>query len=153
MRDTLTTIFFESHDGLPPEVSALIEQGLGISNDEAAPLHEVQAVSCFAKDEAGAVVGGAVGRSWGLFCELQQLWVDPAKRRKGIGSLLVKEFEKLAMTRGCTYFYLETFSFQAPSLYTSLGYIVQFTNEAFPHDIVKYHMAKQVGGTKTDPYL
>ena len=49
----------------------------------------------------------------------------PEYRRRGIGSQLIHEFERVAINRGCRTFYLETFSFQAPSLYLSLGYQVR----------------------------
>lgn len=37
------------HDTCLPEESAIVDQGLGEANDAAAPLDEVQAISCFAK--------------------------------------------------------------------------------------------------------
>ena len=138
-------IAFSSHDGHPPEACAFVDQGLGAFNAAAAPLHEVQAISCFARDVTGQVIGGAVGRRWGPCCELQQLWVEPSHRRQGMGAALVRAFEAHASTHGCTSFYLETFSFQAPSVYIGLGYHVEYARAVYPHGIVKYHMAKQVG--------
>lgn len=134
---------FSAHDGHPPEECALVDAGLGEFNDKAAPLHEVEPISCFASTSTGQVVGGAVGRRWGSCCELQQLWVEPALRSKGVGARLVQAFEARAAAHGCTSFYLETFSFQAPSLYVSLGYTVAYAYAGYPHGIVKYHMVKQ----------
>lgn len=134
-----------THDGHPPEECRLVDAGLGEFNDRAAPLHEVQPLSCFARASSGQVVGGAVGRRWGSCCELQQLWVEPARRRKGIGAQLIQAFEARARAHGCTSFYLETFSFQAPGLYISLGYKAAYAYAGYPHGIVKYHMVKQVG--------
>lgn len=135
-----------THDSYPPEESALIDLGLEESNALAAPLHEVQPISCFIRSASGEVIGGAVGRRWGKCCELQKLWVKPEHRRQGIGTCLVMAFEARAISHGCTAFYLETFNFQAPSLYRSLGYEVAYERTCYPHDIVKFHMAKQVGG-------
>ena len=123
---------------------AVVDQGLGDANAAAAPLHEVRALACFARDGAGTVIGGAVGRSWGACCELQQLWVMPRHRRAGLGTALVRRFEARAAERGCSFFYLETFSFQAPALYRSLGYDALYRNAAFPHGIVKFAMGKQL---------
>ena len=134
------------HDDYPPEECAVVDKGLGEFNETAAPLHEVQAISCFVRSMSGQVVGGAVGRSWGACCELQQLWVEPAHRRQGIGSMLIQAFEAHASKRGCTSFYLETFSFQAPILYIGLDYKVEYERTVYPHGIVKYHMGKQVSG-------
>jgi ribosomal protein S18 acetylase RimI-like enzyme len=81
----------------------------------------------------------------GICCELQQLWVAEEHRRQGIGAKLVREFEQHAQLRGCQTFYLETFSFQAPSLYRSLGYEVKLELRGFAPGVVKYLMVRQVG--------
>lgn len=134
------------HDSHPAAETALVDRGLGEANDAAAPLHEVQALSCFARTPAGQVIGGAVGRRWGPCCELQQLWVEPSHRQRGIGAALIRAFEARARECGCSSFYLETFNFQAPGLYQSLGYSVVYEYKAYPHGIVKYVMVKQVPG-------
>jgi ribosomal protein S18 acetylase RimI-like enzyme len=132
------------HDSCPPEEAALINRGLGEANDTAAPLYEVQSLSCFARTESGQVIGGAVGRRWGPCCELQQLWVEPSHRRQGVGTELVRAFEARAQAHGCSNFYLETFTFQAPRLYQSLGYTVAYEHKVYPHGIVKFIMVKHV---------
>lgn len=139
----MTAVAISVHDGVPQEEGAQVDEGLGAANAAAAPLHEVQRLSCFARQPSGAVVGGAVGRSWGQCCELQQLWVDPAHRRQGIGGELVRAFEQAGRARGCRTFYLETFSFQAPSLYRALGYTAACEIGGFGHGIVKYVMVKE----------
>jgi len=131
------------HDDLPRDDARRVDEGLGEANDLAAPLHEVRPLSCFASDQSGQVLGGAVGRTWGPCCELQQLWVEPAQRRKGIASRLLREFEARARQRGCATFYLETFSFQAPDFYRSHGYEVDHEHAVYPHGIVKYLMVKR----------
>jgi ribosomal protein S18 acetylase RimI-like enzyme len=134
---------FTEHDDVPAAEGDGVDAGLDAFNHEAAPLHEVQRMSCFVRDAAGAVIGGAVGRSWGEACELQQIWVDNAHRGHGLGSELVRRFEALGRRRGCRTFYLETFSFQAPSLYRSLGYAVRLELHGFGHGIVKYTMVHE----------
>lgn len=134
---------FSLHDDtLPPDAVQRVDQGLGDANDAAAPLHEVRALGCFVHDDAGAVIGGAIGRTWGDCCELQQLWVHEDQRRRGLGAELIRRFEARALERGCSHFYLETFSFQAPALYRALGYEAALTQDRFPHGIVKYTMLK-----------
>ncbi len=103
----------------------------------------VQPLACFARRASGELVGGAVGRTWGTCCELQQLWVEPGQRRQGIGARLVREFEHQAAVRGCRTFYLETFSFQAPRLYRTLGYEVRLELHGFAPGIVKYTMVRE----------
>ena len=130
------------HDDVPAADGRIVDEGLGAFNDGAAPLHEVARLSCFARLRHGDVIGGAVGRTWGRNCELQQLWVAPVHRRHGIATELVRAFEARARSRGCRRFYLETFSFQAPSLYRDLGYEVRLELGGFPQGITKYVMVR-----------
>lgn len=138
----MTRYSITAHDSHPADETALVDQGLGDANDAAAPLAEVQPLACFARTASGEVIGGAVGRRWGACCELQQLWVAPAHRRRGVGARLVRAFEARAGEHGCASFYLETFSFQAPGLYRALGYRVAFELDLYPHGFVKYLMVK-----------
>ena len=132
------------HDSHPREEATLVDLGLGEANEAAAPLEEVERLSCFARMDSGAVVGGAVGRWWGECCELQQLWVAPSHRRQGLGGRLLAAFEARAKQHGCCYLYLETFSFQSPQLYRSLGFQVENERKGFPQGIVKYLMVKDL---------
>jgi GNAT superfamily N-acetyltransferase len=141
---------FTLHDELPREDAAVVDHGLGQSNESAAPLHEVRPLACFARAADGTVLGGAVGRTWGVCCELQQLWVAPEHRRHGLGAALVRRFEAAAMARGCRTAYLETFSFQAPQLYRSLGYEVRLALHGFSAGIVKYTMVHALHGPREE---
>lgn len=129
-------------DGADRGAAGIVDQGLGDYNDAGAPLHQVRPLACHARDAQGRVIGGAVGRSWGTCVELQQLWVAAAWRRQGLGAQLVLRFEALAMQRGCRLAYLDTFSFQAPSLYERLGYVKVSTIAGFAPGVEKYGMQK-----------
>lgn len=131
------------HDDLPRDDARVVDEGLGASNEAAAPLHEVQPLSCFARLADGRVIGGAVGRTWGRCCELQQLWVDPAHRGQGLGKRLVRQFETRASERGCSLFYLETFSFQARPFYEHLGYVAKLRIDGFSPGVEKYTMIRE----------
>jgi GNAT superfamily N-acetyltransferase len=75
-----------------------------------------------ARDEAGAVQGGArylTALEW-LF--VNWLWVAEPYRRSGEGSRLMNAVEAEARKAGCRGAYLDTFSFQAPKFYQKLGY-------------------------------
>ncbi|HEX5683486.1 MAG TPA: GNAT family N-acetyltransferase [Ideonella sp.] len=134
------TLDLTVHDEPWREAAAIVDEGLGTSNEQAAPLHEVQPLQCFVRTPEGQVVGGAVGRTWGRCVELQQLWVQPERRGEGLGTRLIRAFEQRAIERGCRLAYLETFSFQAPALYRSLGYEVVATIEGYGDGIAKYLM-------------
>jgi ribosomal protein S18 acetylase RimI-like enzyme len=138
-----------THDEPPPGDCAAIDEGLGASNSAAAPLHEVSAIACFARSADGTLLGGAVGRRWGQCAELQQLWVHPEHRRKGVGTSLVENFQGFAQTKGCSALFLETFSFQAPGLYLSLGFSQVSELAIYPHGIAKYILVKYLAGSQS----
>jgi N-acetylglutamate synthase-like GNAT family acetyltransferase len=119
-----------------------VDAGLEQHNHAVAPLAEVRQLAAFATDEAGTVVGGAVGRTWGRCCELLQLWVAPELRSGGVGSRLLRDFEAHARTRGCTTFYLTTLSYQAPEFYRKHGYAVLAQIAGYPDGIVKFLMQR-----------
>lgn len=137
-------LLFTMHDDLPQEDHRIVDAGLTAHNDASAPLHEVRPLACFARLDTGQVIGGGVGRTWGLCCELQQLWVQPAHRGRGIGARLVQEFERRALQRGCRTIYLETFSFQAPVFYQELGYQVRLELHGYAEAISKYIMVREL---------
>lgn len=138
------------HDDLPRDDWRVVDEGLGLSNNAIPPLHEVRPLACFARSRSGEVVGGAIGRTWGACCELQQLWVHPDYRRNGIGTGLIRRFEGAAVDRGCSTIYLETYSFQAPGLYRALGYEVEHVQTCYPHGIEKYTMVRHSTALLTD---
>jgi GNAT superfamily N-acetyltransferase len=112
----------------------------------------VRPLACFARDADGTVIAGALGRRWGVCAELQQLWVRPDLRRQGLGARLVRAFEARAVQHGCSTAYLETFSFQAPRLYASLGYEVRHTIKGFGPGIEKHLMVHELSdATRSDP--
>lgn len=138
------TVTYEIQDAPSPRDAAVVDAGLGSANAAAAPVGDVAALACFARDPDGTVVGGAVGRTWGECCELQQLWVAPAQRGAGVGTRLVAQFEARARGRGCRTFYLTTFSFQAPAFYRKLGYGAAVEITGFPDGIAMYLMTRTV---------
>ena len=134
---------FEVCDVPPEDAAAVVDRGLGDFNDAAAPLHLVERLAVFAR-EGGTIIGGAVGRTWGTECELQQLWVAPEWRRRGVARELVQRFEARAIERGCTGAYLYTFSFQAPAFYEALGYAAAHTLRGYPQGIEQYLMTRHL---------
>jgi ribosomal protein S18 acetylase RimI-like enzyme len=135
---------FETLDGRPAAEAGIVDDGLDAFNHDNAPLDHVAHITCVARDDAGEVVGGAVGRTWGECAELMQLWVSPPYRRRAIGTRLVRMFEAHAAGQGCTTCYLTTFSFQAPGLYGGMGYEVVGELRGFPQGIVKFEMVRKL---------
>ena len=67
--------------------------------------------------EAGRIVAGVSGWTWGDGCELQSLWLDPSLRGRWLGPRLLAAAEAEAAARGCTQTVLLTYDFQARRLY------------------------------------
>lgn len=123
---------------------AAIDHGLHSYNQRAADLASIRRFACYAKSSEGNLVGGALARWWGTACELQQIWVDEALRRRGIGALLMQQVETLAIERGCRLLYLDTFSFQAPEFYYRLGYETACRLDGFPDGGSKFILRKSL---------
>jgi len=140
----MPSLIFSVHDDVPQDAATIVDDGLGAANAAAAPLHEVCPLSCVVRLATGEIVGGVIGRTWGLCCEIQQVWVQGAYRRQGIGSRLIRELHRRAEERGCQTFYLETYSFQSPQLYQLLGYDVRLEMRGFGEGIVKYIMVREL---------
>ncbi len=130
----------------PATVVALevVDAGLGKFNAEASTIGDVRPLHVVASDASGATVGGAIGRTWGDCCELQQFWVTPAQRGQGIGSRLLEAFEGEARLRGCQLVCLDTFSFQAPSFYARRGYVEVLRVTGFTGNVVRITMHKRL---------
>lgn len=145
-------IHYSTHEAPQTEAAAIVDAGIGRHNDAIAPLQQVRGLFVFARGQDGRVLGGAIGRSWGACCELEQLWVNEGERRRGMGRELMRHFEAEAWRRACTLIYLETWSFQAPDFYTSLGYRVALETTGYGGEIVKYtlqkHLEEQSGTCK-----
>ena len=136
-------IIYTSSDEPTEALASAISKGLDEHNLSVAPsLSEVKSLAASAEDEGGRVVGGALGRTWGLCCELLELWVDTEFRNLGIGSGLLIKFESHARQRGCKSFYLTTLSYQAPEFYKKHGYEAIASISGYPDGITKYLMFK-----------
>jgi GNAT superfamily N-acetyltransferase len=82
--------------------------------------------------EAGAVVAGISGWTWGDCCELQSLWVEPKLRGRGLGTRLLVAAEAAAAARGCSQTVHFTYQFQDKGRYERNGYLLVGRVEDFP---------------------
>lgn len=88
-------------------------------------------LAIFVRD-AGKIVAGIAGWTWGDCCELQSLWVDPSLRGGWLGIRLIAAAEAEAAARGCTQTVHFTYGFQAGRLYERAGYELVGRVEGFP---------------------
>ena len=86
------------------------------------------------RNDAGEIIAGFNGHTWGGCCELAHVWVHEQYRGQGLGGLLLRSAEAEAAARGCVQVVLATHSFQAPGFYERLGYQRKYTIEGSPRD-------------------
>jgi GNAT superfamily N-acetyltransferase len=73
-------------------------------------------------DDAGGVVGGALGYTAHGWCYVDILTLTEPMRGTGEGKRLLAAVEEAARARGCMGVYLFSYSFQAPDFYKRQGY-------------------------------
>jgi GNAT superfamily N-acetyltransferase len=129
---------------------SVVGEGLHEYNIAGAPFGDVQPLHVLAEDEDDSIIGGAIGRTWGECCELQQLWVSAPARGAGIGSQLMDAFEQNAVRRGCLLVYLDTFSFQAPDFYVARGYEEVHRTAGFTGGVVKITMQMRLPSRRAE---
>ncbi len=100
---------------------------------------------CFtARDDAGEILAGVAGYTWGGCCDIKELWVAEAWRRCGLGRALVGAAEREARLRNCRQVVLSTHSFQAPEFYARLGYVEVARVDGHPSGHANIFLAKRL---------
>jgi len=141
------SLVFECTDSPTAVDLAVVDAGIDQYNLAEPEIHKVVPLSVFARDTTAKVKGGAVGRTWGQCCELQQLWIAEDARGQGTGTELMDRFESEAKRRGCALVYLDTFTFQARPFYEKRSYKVVLETPGFTNGIVKYTMHKRLASS------
>jgi GNAT superfamily N-acetyltransferase len=99
-------------------------------------------LNVFARDGAGAIVGGLLGGTYWGWMHVGWLWVAEARRGAGLGGRLLRAAEEEALRRGCPRAHLETHDFQAMDFYRRRGYALFGEQKDCPPGHVKYYLAK-----------
>ena len=101
-------------------------------------------LAIFVRNEAGEMMGGICAELWGAVLEIDFLWIDDSLRGQGMGKRLLLQLEEEARLRNGRIAILDTFDFQAPEFYQSLGYEVMGIVEGFGHQHRKYFLRKSL---------
>jgi GNAT superfamily N-acetyltransferase len=115
-----------------PEQVQYLEDRIYEFNSGATGITDGEWLAIFMRDDAGRIVAGLCGNTWGGCCEIRQLWVEESQRGRGVGTRLLATAEREARRRGCTKVFLMTFSFQAPAFYARQGFTTVATVDGFP---------------------
>ncbi len=96
------------------------------------------------ENENGEIVGGCIAQAyeyrWSRMF-LDTLWVDERYRHHGLGSLIIREVERIAREKGCRVVTLGTASYMARPFYEKHGYTV-FTTLKKPNGYISYSLVK-----------
>ena len=96
------------------------------------------------EDENGEIIGGCIAQAyeyrWSRMF-LDTLWVDERFRHQGIGSMIIREVERIAKETGCRVVTLGTASYMARPFYEKHGYTV-FTTLEKPNGYISYSLVK-----------
>ena len=88
------------------------------------PENSPQPLNLFVFGDQGQPLGGLFGETVLLWLKVNILTVHADLRQQGLGTQLMREAERIALTRGCQFAYVDTMEYQAPRFYEKLGYIV-----------------------------
>jgi len=104
----------------PEHVQQLIA-GLVAFNDRRAERENRIPLGVFVR-RGDEILGGVDGYTHWQWLYVSHLWVRDDVRGVGVGSHLMSTIEAQARDRECSRAWLDTFSFQAPGFYESIGY-------------------------------
>ena len=96
------------------------------------------------EDENGVTIGGCVATAYEYHWSrvlLDELWVDERYRHHGIGSMIIREVERIAREKGCRVVTLGTASYMARPFYEKHGYTV-FTTLKKANGYISYSLVK-----------
>src|SRR5882762_7890745 len=114
------------------ELDAFLVERIYEFNSKATGYFDGRLLGARVQNEAGEVIAGFNGHTWGGCAEISHLWVSEPHRGHGLGKTLLHAAEAEAVRRGCTQVVLITHSFQAPGFYERLGYERKYAIEGRP---------------------
>ena len=90
-------------DAIDEQTLDAIRQGLRAYNLPHIDASHRKPLSVYARDEAGAVIGGLTAETQGNWLSVEWLWVADTQRGSGLGGRLMRAAEHEAQARGCRY--------------------------------------------------
>ena len=96
------------------------------------------------ENEDGEIIGGCIAEAYEYHWSrmfLNTLWVEERWRHHGLGSVLLREVERIAREKGCRVVTLGTASYMARPFYEKHGYTV-FTTLEMANGFISYSLVK-----------
>ena len=97
------------------------------------------------ENENGELIGGCIAEAYEYHWSrmfLDTLWVDERYRHQGLGSMIIREVERIARAKGCRVVTLGTASYMARPFYEKHGYtvftVLKKANGYISYSLVKY---------------
>ncbi|WP_137937410.1 GNAT family N-acetyltransferase [Chitinivorax sp. B] len=139
MSDTIQIVIDNNPSG---QMTRVLYKGIFEANVARTGDGTVDVISVFARDGDDKVIGGIIGSAYWGWINITSVWVDPAHRRQGLASRMLRTIEAEAVERGYHHAYLDTFTFQTPDLYLRAGYEIIGTLDQFPPGFARHFMRK-----------
>ncbi len=105
---------------------------------------EVEEFVLKVENENGEIIGGCIAEAYEYHWSrmfLDTLWVDERYRHHGIGSMIIREVERIAREKGCRVVTLGTASYMARPFYEKHGFTV-FTTLKNANGYISYSLVK-----------
>ena len=105
---------------------------------------EVEEFVLKVENENGEIIGGCIAEAYEYHWSrvlLEELWVYERYRHQGIGSMIIREVERIAREKDCRVVTLGTASYMARPFYEKHGYTV-FTTLKKPNGYISYSLVK-----------
>jgi GNAT superfamily N-acetyltransferase len=120
--------------GADAELDSRLSAELDTYNFAASGVSNLSEFTVKAVDDAGELIAGLSGWTWGTCAGIGMVWVREDSRKAGWGGAMLEAAEDVARRRACRQILVSSFTFQAPSFYQGHGYIEFGRSEGLPVD-------------------
>jgi GNAT superfamily N-acetyltransferase len=127
------------------DLDARLDAELSAYNLETSGVHVRSVFTVKIEDDAGDLVAGLSGWTWGTCAGISLVWVREDRRNQRAGARLLAAADRVARERGCHQIVVSSFTFQAPGFYERHGFVETGRTEGLPIEgAADVHLAKRL---------
>jgi GNAT superfamily N-acetyltransferase len=127
------------------DLDARLDAELSAYNLETSGVHVRSEFTVKIEDDAGDLVAGLSGWTWGTCAGISLVWVREDRRNQRAGARLLAAADRVARERGCHQIVVSSFTFQAPGFYERHGFVETGRTEGLPIEgAADVHLAKRL---------